>query len=121
MAKQNKQAPGDNPGYIYLAQRDDGLYKIGHSQISETRIVELRRQCGWRSVLIWKLACIDKITTERALHMRYEAQHDAQEWFNLSAADVEWLTQQTEASICEGYDPTTFIRLDAVKKRWYRK
>lgn len=115
MNTRRNSAPGDNPGFVYLALRDDGLYKIGRSYDPPERIKFLQYYSGWRSELIWKLACADQVTTERALHMRFGSQHAGREWFVLSAIDVAWLIEQTEQTICEGYSGD-FARLDG--RRW---
>lgn len=117
MGKYNKQAPGDTPGYVYLLHCENGLYKVGRSAWPETRVTELRHQNGIRGTLLWKLQCADMVTTERALHQRLAQYHANRELFDLPAVVVEWLCQQTEASACEGYDPSQFKRTDA---RGYR-
>lgn len=100
-------------GYVYLARRDDGLIKIGHSEKPEERMVALKHTSRWSCTLIWKLACVDQVAAEKSLHMLFGRKHQGREFFDLSQSDVEWIMAQTEESIYAAYDPKSFARLDS--------
>ncbi len=116
MGTNNKQAPGDNPGYVYLIRR--GLfYKAGHAQSVYLRLKTIKDVVTpiearmYPVEVIWSLYCSDKITTERALHQRLVGYHcGVGEWFILPVAIVEWVCGQTEAEICAKYDPKQYRR-----------
>lgn len=123
MAKNNKQAPGDNPGFVYLIRRGP-YYKVGHTNMMYWRLKTIdqavtpsdARQYPVEEV--WSIECADKITTERALHQRFAQYHAGfGEWFFLPTDVVNWLCRQTEASICEGYDSTRHHRPDSTRYR----
>ena len=112
MGSLNKQTPGNIPGYVYLLHRDNGQYKIGRSYCPEMRVKELKYQEGIQGELIWTLKCVDMVTTERAFHQRLVQYHVNREFFSLPDDIVDWVCQQTEASVCEGYDPQRYCRPD---------
>lgn len=105
------------PGFVYLGLRDDGAYKLGRSELPSERIYALRCQ-GHKVTLIWTLRCADMVTTERALQQRWARYYSGEgEWFLLPEDIVAWVCQQTEASACEGYDPSTYCRPDSRRYR----
>src|SRR5688572_8163489 len=110
----NKQAPGDNPGYVYLLRRGPA-YKIGHTHSIFWRLKTIKDVVTPYAVrqfpveVLWTLQCADQVTTERALQQRFAQYHTGTgEWFYLPDAAVGWICQQTEASACEGYDPKRY-------------
>ena len=118
MGDYNKQAPGDNPGYVYMARR--GPYvKIGHTFSIGNRlrtindVVTPKAARVYPVEVIWSLHCADQITTERALHQRFMQYHAGSgEWFLLPDEEVAWVMAQTEEAICVEYNPADFRRTD---------
>lgn len=96
------------PGYIYLMRDRGGNIKIGESAVPAERAQYITYSCK-PVELIWTLRCEDSIKTERALHARFWRQRTPGEWFVLQTEDIEWIMQQTEETICEGFDPAVNI------------
>lgn len=95
-------------GYIYLMRDGKGYIKIGESAVPSARAQYITYSC--RPVeLIWALKCDDCIKSERALHARFWRQRRPGEWFILQTEDIDWIMGQTEATICEGFDPNENI------------
>lgn len=118
MGELNNQAPGNNPGYVYLAKRGT-VYKVGHTSSIFWRLKTIDQVVTpyearqFPVEIVWSLKCADQITTERALQQRLAPYHTGVgEWFDLSNEVVEWICQQTEASACEGYEPKRYRRPD---------
>ena len=118
MGSFNKQSPGDSPGFVYMARRGP-FVKVGHTKLMVDRLRTIKdvstppaaRQ--YPVEIIWSLECTDQVTTERALHQRLESYHVSHEWFILPDGIVRWIGSQTEAGICEGYDPKRYRRTDS--------
>lgn len=118
----NKQAPGDNPGYVYLLRRGPA-YKIGHTSSIFWRLKTINDVVTPYAVrqfpveVLWKLQCADQVTTERALQQRFARYHTGTgEWFYLPDDAAGWICEQTdEAALCEGYDPKRYHRPDGRK------
>lgn len=116
MVNRKSQAPGDNPGFVYLIRR--GIYyKVGHAVNLEARLKVMPgmttpyKARQYPIELVWSLYCTDKITAERALQQRFAAQYSGiGEWYFLSDADVEWIISRSEREICADYDALSYTR-----------
>ena len=102
--------------YVYLMRRN-GVYKIGRSGSPVVRSEELRYQTGVAHELIWQLRCYNSINTERAMHLRYARYNISHEHFDLPADVVASIMTQTEAELCEGYNPREYCRPDSRRYR----
>lgn len=65
------------PGWVYLASREDGLYKLGESCRPKFRA----KQQGLS--LIATFLTVDRMWLERFLHVAYSEYHVGNEWFRL--------------------------------------
>lgn len=116
MANHKSQAPGDNPGFVYLVKRGP-FYKIGQTCNIQNRMRIMPSDWAPEGAykfpieLIWTLGCADKITTERALQQRHmEYYSGIGEWFELPDDVVEWICKQDESGLCVSYDPSVYRR-----------
>lgn len=73
-------------GWVYVAQRPDGLVKVGYSRWPGDRIRRL--ECAHGELYVWALIPGTK-ETEAELHSRWSHLHIGHEWFR---ADEDLLT-----------------------------
>jgi hypothetical protein len=80
------------PGYVYLAQRRDGLIKIGISKNPTKRVSKIRKAERDDTIrLLEQLAVADMGTVEATLHKMFDAFKGEGEWFRLSAEQINEL------------------------------
>jgi hypothetical protein len=82
-------------GYVYLAQRPDGITKIGHSKNPQQRVIMLNSKYrGIRLVRAMKTNLSRGF--EHLLHQRFSEYHVRTEWFALPESELEavrWVSQ----------------------------
>jgi predicted GIY-YIG superfamily endonuclease len=92
-----KRGPQDVPGYVYLMQRADGLYKIGHSRKPRRRVWAIRYQARQKVWLVTQLPVCNALGVERAMQIHHAAKRVSGEWFALTRADADEFPDKASA------------------------
>lgn len=79
------------PGYVYLVKSDSGHYKIGKTVNIDDRRKTFSVKLPFEIEFENTIKCEDYHTAETKLHYIFRKKRANGEWFNLSAADVNWL------------------------------
>lgn len=77
------------PGYVYLWQADNGLYKIGWAKDPDARINKLGVVLPYSLEEIHRIKSDDAPVLEKRLHEIFDSQWVNGEWFDLSTEDVD--------------------------------
>lgn len=81
-------------GVIYIF-RCERFYKIGRSNDPERRLKSISRSLPFKIELIHTIESDHVIWAELQLHGRFSDKRSTGEWFELTAADVQWLLSTT--------------------------
>jgi hypothetical protein len=99
-----RQWLADRPGFIYLMDAGDGLFKIGRSADPETRLVGLRSEYRRTFTLLHKIPVDDMKAAERAGHRMFKARaarpYYICEWYRLTPADVAKFKTLSSSDLC---------------------
>lgn len=96
--KQSPAAAKDTFGYVYLIKSTAGYYKIGSSRSVQNRVRQL--QCGNPEplMLLHQFPSADAQQDEFSLHAKFAERRVRNEWFALTAADIESICALEQAA-----------------------
>jgi hypothetical protein len=83
-----------SPGFVYLMESDNGLYKIGATKDLKNRLKSLNSSSA-------KITCIhtiksdDMLMAESRLHRNYKNERRYGEWFELTLDQVNFIKRIT--------------------------
>jgi hypothetical protein len=78
----------NTPGYVYILQGDNGLYKIGSTNRLDRRIWEVSHYSGVRCELYYSVETANMNELEKKLHKQFKDMRVYGEWFDLNPLEL---------------------------------
>lgn len=82
----DKRTPA--PGYVYLLEAENNIYKIGRSRDLKTRVLTIQMHSPVKVILLHRFQSKNSIIAEETLHKKYAAKRKHGEWFDLNDREV---------------------------------
>lgn len=89
-----------NDGYVYVfGNFEYNLFKIGASANPRQRMIQLAQYLPFPVEMVCTFKSSEKFADEKALHSFFEAEHVYREWYELSARDIDLLSEMDEIPV----------------------
>lgn len=105
-------------GYVYIASgHPEGFHKIGRTVSIRNRFRQLWRKQGHPVAPLWAARVRDAVAVETLLHRYFASQRIENEWFRLSAEDIELIKRTLTPEATEVIDDFTVLQVRERRKR----